>query len=159
MNNSSKPMSVKGLANIGALLDRSDAPKAPAVLPKRRDTEQIYARTHEKIVASIQGNERCSASNLVGHYLKAALREAYNLGHADALDQNGAVEALLNKQYQARTELTTPAVVAAIMEQLGKETMTLDLAMFGTVFDRKKIDFSVSDQDVIEYTLIDNSEA
>lgn len=158
MKNSSKPMSVKGLANIGALLERGDLPKAPAPAPKRdrRTLEQIEARTHEKIVASIQGNERCSASNLVGHYLKAALREAYNSGHADALDQNGAVEALLEQQYDARTRLTTPAVVAAVMEQLGSTEMTLDLSMFATVFERKKIDFSVSDQDVITYTLIDN---
>jgi hypothetical protein len=157
MKNSSKPMSVKGLANIGALLERGDLPKAPAPAPKRdrRTADQIAGRTYEKLKAAMSDLPQAQ-QDLVITYVKAGLRETYNVGHADALDQNGAVEALLEQQYDARTRLTTPAVVAAVMEQLGSTEMTLDLSMFATVFERKKIDFSVSDQDVITYTLIDN---
>jgi hypothetical protein len=150
----SKKSSVHGLANIGQLLNRADLPPAaPPATRERRTQDEIYQRTHEKIVASIEGNERCSAAAILGHYLKAALRDAYNSGHADALEQNSAVERLLEQQYEARTKLTMPAVVAAVMEQRGLSSMTLDLAHMATVFSRNRIEFTVSGEDVIEYTL------
>lgn len=146
--NGNRGVSVKGLAALGTLLNRADLPNTPTA-PKRerRTLDQIYDRTHEKIVASIEGNERCSAASILGHYLKAALREAYNSGHADALDQNSAVEKLLEQQYDARTKMTLPAAVAWIMEQRGIPEMTLDLSMLATVFDRQHIDFSIATAD------------
>jgi 2-hydroxychromene-2-carboxylate isomerase len=149
--------SVKGLANIGALLGRGDLPQQPPREPKRerRTQEQIYERTMEKVSASLSSMPTMAAThvNLIQNYVRAAVREAYNLGHADALEQNGAVEALLEQQYQARTKLTMPAVVAAVMEQQGLSSMTLDLAHMATVFKRNEIKYTITDEDVIEYTM------
>lgn len=158
--NGNRGVSVKGLAALGTLLNRADLPTtAPAPKRERRNLDQIFERTNTKIVASIDGNERCSATAILGHYLKAALREAYNSGHADALDQNSAVEKLLEQQYEARTRMTLPAAVAGIMEQRGLSSMTLDLAHLATVFDRNRIDFDVADGDIINYRLTPIDEA
>jgi hypothetical protein len=152
--------SVKGLANIGALLDRG-VPAAPATAPKRerRDTSQIFQRTREKIYAAIPLGANLDPKHkaLIETYLKGAIGEAYNCGHADALEQNSAVESLLDKQYEARTKLTLPTAVAAIMEQRGLATMTLDLEQVATVFERQHIDFSVAIVDestsIVDYRL------
>jgi len=154
-NNDKRPVRVKGLANIGALINRADLPQAPtpAARRERRDLDQIFERTNAKIVASIEGNERCSATAILGHYLLAAIREAYNTGHADALDQNSAVDDLLEKQYEARTRLTMPTVVAAVMEQHGMSELTLDLTKVATVFERVKVDYTITEQETAEYTL------
>jgi hypothetical protein len=152
-------VSIKGLANIGALLNRTDLPTTTTA-PKRerRDTNQIYHRTREKIQAAVNdlpGSPDVirTRMQLIETYLLAGLREAYNGGHADALDQNSAVEKLLEQQYDARTKMTLPAAVAWIMEGRGLSSMTLDLAHLATVFDRQKIDFDVSDGEIITYRL------
>jgi hypothetical protein len=149
-----KNKSVKGLANIAQLLNRGDLAVAPAV-PKRerRDTNDISTRTAEKLHAAVGHIASDSQMVLIQGYVRAAVRDAYNLGHADALDQNSQVERLLEKQYQKRTEVTMPAVVAGVMEQLALSSMTLDLAHLATVFDRNKITYTVSAADVIESTM------
>lgn len=149
-----KNKSVKGLANIAQLLNRGDLAVAPAA-PKRerRDTNDISTRTAEKLHAAVGHIASDSQMVLIQGYVRAAVRDAYNLGHADALDQNSQVERLLEKQYQKRTEVTMPAIVAGVMEQLGLSSMTLDLAHLASVFDRNQISYVVSDADVIEYTM------
>jgi hypothetical protein len=150
--------SVKGLANIAQLLNQGGVlAAAPAPKRERRDTNDIFAKTRDKIDAALglleDGKFEPAKVSLFENYLKAAIRESYNLGHADALDQNGEVERLLDKQYQKRTEVTMPAVVAGVMEQLGLTSMTLDLAHLATVFERNQITYTISGEDVIEYTM------
>lgn len=140
-----KGMSVSGLANIGSLIGRADLPTAP---PKNAAASR---RTKEQIVTKTLGYFGEGSAALYRRYIEAAVRDAYNLGHADALDQNSAVEKLLEKQFDARTKVTMPAVVAGVMEQQGLSSMTLDLAMMSTVFDRLNIEYTLSDEDVIEY--------
>jgi hypothetical protein len=149
-----KNTSVKGLANIAQLLNRGDLAAAPAA-PKRerRDTNDITARTAEKLHAAVGDIASDSQMVLIQGFVRAAVRDAYNLGHADALDQNNQVERLLDKQYQKRTEVTMPAVVAGVMEQLGLTSMTLDLAHLATVFERNQITYTLSDENVIEYSM------
>jgi hypothetical protein len=148
--------SVKGLANIAQLLNRGDLAAAkPAPKRERRDTNDIFDRTREKIEAAIPLGANLDPKHwsLIDTYLKAGLRDAYNLGHADALDQNSQVERLLEKQYDARTKVTMPAVVAAVMEQMGLTSMTMDLALMATVFQRNQITYTVTDENVIEYMM------
>nr|DAI87217.1 MAG TPA: hypothetical protein [Caudoviricetes sp.] len=149
-----KKVSVHGLQNIGALLGRADAPKA-APKRERSTVEGIANITAEKIIAQVDvGDPRGAAANMVRHYIKAGIRDAYNLGHAEALGQNSAVDKLLEKQYETRTRVTTPAVVCAVMEQSGLSSMTLDMAMMATVFERCDIDYVYNpDTEVIEYTM------
>lgn len=156
-----KNKSVKGLANIAQLLNRGDLAATPAA-PKRerRSCIDIETRTNEKILAAVglssdkpPTTAATSQVALLANFVRAAVRDAYNLGHADALDQNSEVERLLEKQYQKRTEVTMPAVVAGVMEQLGLTSMTLDLVFLATVFDRNQITYTVSHGDVIEYTM------
>jgi hypothetical protein len=149
-----KNKSVKGLANIAQLLNQGGVLAAAAPAPKRerRTADQIAGRTYEKLKAAMS-NLPQSQQDMVISYVKAGLRESYNVGHADALDQNSEVERLLDKQYQKRTEVTMPAVVAGVMEQLGLSSMVLDLALMATVFDRHKITYTLSDENVIEYTV------
>jgi dsRNA-specific ribonuclease len=163
-----KELKVNGLANIGRLLNRADLPTAPAPTPKRerRTRDEIAARTIEKVVAAVglsSDKPLTSAAEsqvrLISTFVQAAVRDAYNGGHADALDQNSAVEKLLEQQYEARTKMTLPAAVAAIMEQRGLASMTLDLAMLATVFDRQTIDFDVQEGDIINYRLTPRDEA
>jgi hypothetical protein len=152
-----KNKSVKGLANIAQLLNRGDLAVAPAA-PKRerRSCIDIETRTNEKIRAAIPLGANLDPKHwtLIDNFVRAAVRDSYNLGHADALDQNSQVERLLEKQYQKRTEVTMPAVVAGIMEQLGMSSMTLDLAHLATVFDRNQISYVFNDDtNVMEYTM------
>ena len=150
-----RSQSIKGLANIAQLLNRADLPTtpSPAARRERRTQDDIFKRTMEKIGAATAPDLTASQAFMVKNYVQAAFREVYNLGHADALDQNNAVEELLEKQYDARTKVTMPAVAAAVMEQHGLSSMTLDLALMSTVFQRTQIDYVVTEQDVIEYTL------
>lgn len=152
--NNSKKLSIKGLQNIGHLIARTDLP-TEAPKRERRDCTDILAKTSEKIHAALIGSTvKGSQLNLLGTYLHAAIREAHTLGHAEALEQNSAVEKLLEKQYEARTKVTMPAVVAAVMEQSGLASMTMDLALMATVFERTQITYTVDpDTNVIEYSL------
>jgi hypothetical protein len=147
--------SVKGLANIASLIGRSDistAPPRPRIT--RASSESIVERTVEKISAAVGANSTATQMALVKNYVQSAIRDTYNIGHADALDQNSQVERLLEKQFDARTKVTMPAVAAGFMEQMGLTSMTLDLAHLATVFSRNQIDYTLSDENVISYRLL-----
>lgn len=151
MNN--KRVIGKGLASIGALIGRADLPTEP-VKRERVTREGIVLKTFEKIMAAQTNADPKSRNDLVSIYLSAAVREAHSLGHAEAIEQNSQVERLLEKQYDARTKVTMPAVVAGVMEQCGNETMVLDLNLMATVFERNEITYDLDDQaNVIAYTL------
>jgi hypothetical protein len=156
MNN--KRMRVKGLANIAMLVARTDLPTAPPKNPAatRRTRDEIFQRTREKCKAAIPLGANLDPKHwaLIDTYLKASLDASYNLGYAEALETNGQVERLLEKQYDARTKVTMPAVAAGIMEQLGLPSMTLDLGHLATVFTRNRIDYTLSDENVIDYRLL-----
>lgn len=156
-----RSVSVKGLANIGALLNRTDLPTVQTA-PKRerRTRDEIAARTTEKILAALPlgANLDPTHKQLIATFIQAGVRDAYNGGHADAIDQNSAVEKLLEQQYDARTKMTLPAAVAWVMEGRGLSSMTLDLGHLATVFDRNHIDFDVSDGDIINYRLTPRDE-
>jgi hypothetical protein len=151
-----KNKSVKGLANIAQLLNRGDLAVAPAT-PKRErraDTQVIFDRTASKLAAAVGLNVNPAQHELMCKFLMAGLRDAYNLGPADALDQNSQVERLLETQYQKRTAVTMPAVGAGVLEQLGLSSMTLDLAHLATVFERNQISYVFNDDtNVMEYTM------
>lgn len=150
--------SIKGLANIAQLLNRSDLPTHQAPPNReRRDVNGIYEHTLEKIEAAFVGDRGRldkPTATLVETYLHAGLRDAYALGHAHALEQGSKVEKLLDKQYEARTRALMPAVVCGVMEQNGLSSMTLDLAMLQTVFNRLDIHYTLDDTtNIIEYTV------
>lgn len=150
--------SVNGLANIAALLNRSDIPlHQPAPKRERRDLNGIFHHTREKIMAAIPpmvASDHVSHRALFETFLLAGLRDAYNLGHAEALGQGSEVERLLEQQYETRTRVTTPAVVGAMMEQLGMESMVFDLARMATVFERLNIQYTLdADADLMTYTV------
>jgi len=149
-----KKHSVKGLSNIGTLLGRADVPPQQEPKRSRATRGDICDKTFEKIMAAIPLGANLDPKHkaLISTYLKGAVGDAFDLGHAEALEQNNVVEALLDKQYKARTEMTMPAVVAGVMEQRGLRSMTLDLEQLATVFEREKIAFNVVD-DTISYTL------
>ena len=137
-------VSVTGLQNIGKLMERNSAAIAK---PAEKPTE--YAKRQAIVKKTV---EAAGFSCGDARFIDAAVREAYNAGHADAFAQSQAVDALLDKQYKARTNLTMPAVVAAVMEQTGMGALLLDLDDVATVFDRCQIDYSVQNN-VIEYSL------
>lgn len=152
-----KKVSINGLANIGKLLGRAEAPQE-APKRERRDVNGIFHHTREKLFAAMPlgaaGSMTTATKALMETYLLAGLRDAQALGHAEALEQNSSVERLLEKQYEARTRVTTPAVVCAIMEQSGLSSMTLDMALLATVFNRCEIDYVYNpDTEVMEYTM------
>jgi hypothetical protein len=144
-------MSVNGLANIGAFMSRVPTANVDPAPPKSSQ-EAIVTKT----VGALTPHAKIT-SDAISKVVAAAVREAFNLGHATALAQNDMVEALLKKQYDARTQLTLPAAVAAIMEQTGMDELILDLTAVSTVFDRCKIDMAVNPVDdkgdLIEYKL------
>lgn len=142
---SKKGMSVRGLASIGALLERADAPAAAPVRPNG-GKEAIIEKTLEKMQSFTGGD--------LSGIVTAAVREAFNLGHAAALDQNNEIERLINKRFDTKTQMAMPAICAAVMEQLGMTELLLNLDDVGTVFDRCAIDFeSSNDGSYITYTL------
>lgn len=141
---------VGGLENIGKLLAQAPEAHAPAPTPKPAGPtlESIVAKTVEA------GGFSCGDAKFIG----AAVREALNLGHAMAVGQNNMVEDLLKQQYAARTALTMPAVVAAIMEQTGIDSLVLDLDAVSTVFSRCRLEHdtleAVGHASTIEYMLV-----
>lgn len=149
--NSKRKLSVTGLANIASLLTKADLEPQPIHLPgkPRATKESIVEKTYARLPAM-------SADDLkrTNTLIEAAVREAYNLGHADAMVQSETVDALLKQQYDARTKLTMPAVVAAVMEHLGTSELVMHLPTVATVFDRNHIEYTVDDSgDWIEYKL------
>lgn len=147
---------VSGLENIGKLVARAPEAHAPAPTPKPHGitAESIIRKTVGKLV----NLPRDVDNGAVGKYVKAAVTEALNLGHSMAVGQNSAVEELLKKQYDARTALTMPAVVAAIMEQTGIDSLVLDLDAVGTVFKRCRLEHdtleAVGHPNTMEYSLV-----
>jgi hypothetical protein len=146
-------MSVNGLANIGAFMSRVPTANVDPAPPKSSQ-EAIVAKTVDNVR---EAYSKPGAGITIERCVAAAVREAFNLGHAAALAQNDMVEQLLKKQYDARTQLTLPAALAAIMEQIGMDELILDLTAVSTVFDRCKIDMAVNpvdeQGDLIEYKL------
>lgn len=154
-------MSVTGLANIGALLGRADTP-APAPLKSTTNKltrESIIDRTVERLVTSgdyASQDAYAAADARARKLVTAAVRDAWQTSHAEALAQSNAVDVLLERQYAARTMHITPAIVASVMEQLGLSNMVLDMRLVGTVFERNALDFSVADlgdRQVVDYTM------
>lgn len=153
---SQKKISGKGLHSIASVLGRSEAPQ-PAPVREKRDVNGIYDLTHQKIMAALPVGATAHVSHaqqkLMETFLKAGIREAYNLGHAEALAQGSEVDKMLDKQYEARTALLTPTVVCAVMEQSGMSSMTLDLARMQTVFERMDIQYTLdADTNIMSYT-------
>ena len=158
---SQKKISGKGLHSIASVLGRSESaadPKwEPAPNREKRDVNGIFHHTREKLMAALplgaMGSMDPSHTKLIETYLLAGLREAYNLGHAEALAQGSEVDKMLDKQYEARTALLTPTVVCAVMEQSGMSSMTLDLARMQTVFERMDIQYTLdADTNIMSYT-------
>lgn len=138
---SKKGMSVSGLANIGQLLDRAEVPaEQPKVV--RGSKEAIVAKTTEGIR---EAYSTPGAAATIERYITAAVREAFNLGHAEALDQNGEIERLINKRFDAKTQMAMPAICASVMEHLGMTELTLELNSVATIFDRCRVEFEASD--------------
>lgn len=151
--------SVSGLANIAALLNKAEFEAQPVHVATRKPAQtqdSIVEKTRLAITytnaVTLPDLEKLHSQNK--RVLQAAVREAYNLGYAEAITTNGAVEKLLEEQYDVRTKVAMPAVVAAVMEQIGKTDLTLDLRMVGTVFERNLIDFTVSDANAITFKLL-----
>ena len=143
----SKKISVTGLQNIGALIQRN----AATIPPKPVDKADAYAKRRAIVEKTMGKMPALKVHNMVPGwhealrtFIDAAVREAWDASHADALMQNQVVEAILNKQYETRNNLTMPAVVAAVMEQSGMSTMVLDLEAVATVFDRTQLDYDVA---------------
>lgn len=149
-------LSVNGLANIAKLLDKGPTPPVAAKPDSRVLISDISRKTYSnigKIVFCEIPNDKDFQAAQIQRFLDAAVRDAYRLGRTEALAQNSVVEAALEKQYADRTESLVPAVVGAVMEQLGLIEVALDLDQLGTVFSRNRIEFSASDANVIIYTL------
>jgi len=158
---SKNKVSVKGLQNIGAILGRSDAPQ-PAPNREKRDINGIINHTRAKVEAAAglapNGREQIiafkSQRELLKTYITAGIREAYSVGHADALAQGSEVDKMLDKQYEVRTSLLTPTVVCAVMEQSGLSSMSLDLARMATVFERCDVQCTLdADTNIMSYTM------
>lgn len=156
---SQKKISGKGLHSIASVLGRSEATADPKWEPKpnrqRGTTEGIAKITADKIIASVDvGDPRGAAANMIHHFVKAGIRDAYNLGHAEALAQGSEVDKMLDKQYEVRTSLLTPTVVCAVMEQSGLSSMSLDLARMATVFERCDVQYTLdADTNIMSYTM------
>lgn len=136
--------SVKGLENLKSLvLPVMLAQKvAPAEQPKREGADAIIAKTVAKLAEGTAASPKYLAP-----IIAAMVREAVNLGHAMAVGQNDMIEDLLAKQYKARTDLTMPVVIAAVMEQLGMQEMMIDLDTLATVFSRCRIEQNMLESD------------
>lgn len=151
-------ISVRGLANIGALLDRADTP-APAPLKSTENKltrESIIDRTVAKLSSVTAESAVMPFDAWIRKVVTAAVRDAWQTAHAQALAQSNAVDVLLERQYASRTMHITPAIVASVMEQLGLSNMVLDMRLVGTVFERNALDFSVSDlgdRQIVDYTM------
>lgn len=150
---SQKKISGKGLHSIASVLGRSEATADPKWEPKPSRQRKTFADTLAITVEKMEALAPQADKMLLGRYLHAGLRDAYNLGHAEALAQSGEVDKMLDKQYEARTALLTPTVVCAVMEQSGMSSMTLDLARMQTVFERMDIQYTLdADTNIMTYT-------
>lgn len=151
-------LSVKGLANIGQLMQRNPDVINPhptkSQVQKKMDRAAIVQKT---VTALIPHMERTVTAQIT-HIVEAAVRNGADLGHNEALDQNGAVEAMLEKQFAERNKLAVPAVVAAVMEQLGMTSLVLDLPHVATIFKRSKLTWNMTDNGMIEYRLEHNAD-
>lgn len=155
-------VSVTGLQNIGKLMERNAAAIAKpaekvdvlrAIVDKTIPGIMDMSRAHRNV------NDADTTRKSIEARIAAAVREAFNAGHGEAFAQSQVVDAMLDKQYKARTNLTMPAVVAAVMEQTGMHKLSMTLEGVATVFDRCKIEYHVAQAttdvpvDIIHYTL------
>jgi len=161
----SKPkLSVRGLANIHVLLAKADQP-APEPAKPTTTREAIIQRTVERLVTSADYSGQdayASAESRARKLVTAAVRDAWEAGHLASLAQNAAVDAIVKQQYETRTSHAVPAVVASVMEHLGRDTFMLDLHMVASVFERNTLEFSVIEVDnkhVVDYTLVARDDA
>jgi hypothetical protein len=141
-----RKLRVNGLANLASLMVRNpDVLKQAAtpVKPPKESRDAICQRT----IGNLQGLTLNQHQGVMRRIVEAAVREAYNAGHAAALVQNGAVEDALSQQNEARTRYTLPTAVAAIMEHIGMDELVLDLDAVASVFKRNRIEFKVVDAD------------
>lgn len=137
-----KPKHVNGLANIGLLVAGATMRNAPKQ-DERDVKDKIVQKTLSALAARAGGIDHGFDKAVT-----AAVREAFNAGHANALEQNSMVEELLKKQYSARTELTLPVAAMAIMEQVGLPSILLDLDAVATVSSRCRVELaSMEDAD------------
>jgi hypothetical protein len=130
-----KEKSVRGLANIGLLVTAG----ALRANPPKQDERDVKQRIIDKTVAALLPHLKIT-KEAASKIVTAAVREAFNAGHANALDQNSMVEELLKKQYNARTELTLPVAAMAIMEQTGLSDILLDMDAVASVSSRCRIE-------------------
>jgi uncharacterized protein (DUF1778 family) len=139
--------SVSGLANIAALLNKAEFEARPEGKPT-----QTQASIVDKTRLAITYTNAVTAPDLQKLHeqnrraIEAGIREAYNLGHADATALNAVVLELTERQYEDRTRFGMPAVMAAVMEQTGENIMLLELGAAATVFQRNRIDFTVDER-------------
>jgi hypothetical protein len=134
-----KEKSINGLANIGLLVAGAALRAAP---PKPKEAD-VKAAIIKKTVGAMPNHLDPTSPRTVDavqRIVTAAVREAFNAGHANALDQNHMVEELLKQQYKTRTELTLPVAAMAIMEQSGMSSLLLDLDAVATVNDRCRVE-------------------
>jgi hypothetical protein len=135
-----KEKSVRGLANIGLLVSAGALRANP---PKPKDEGDVKAAIIKKTLGAMPNTLDASKPHVIAQVeriVTAAVREAFNAGHANALDQNSMVEELLKKQYTARTELTLPVACMAIMEQTGLSDILLDMDAVASVSSRCRIE-------------------
>lgn len=161
----SKPkLSVRGLANIHVLLAKADQP-APEPAKPTTTREAIVERTVERLVTSTDYSGQdayASAEARTRKLVTAAVRDAWEAGHLASLAQNAAVDAIVKQQYETRTAHAVPAVVASVMEHLGRDTFMLDLHMVASVFERNTLEFAVIEVDnkhVVDYKLVARDDA
>lgn len=136
--NQKKGLSVKGLANIGTILDRGElpvmeAPKADKPMTPLAIAQRAWAATQHGTHIELRKD---------GFF--AAVQDAYQQGRSEGLAQSGHMEKLLNEQYASRISGLVPAVVAAVMEQIGMTELVLDMDAVKTVFNRCAIDYTGS---------------
>lgn len=159
----SKKLSVTGLQNIGMLMERGQAQIKTPRVEKPFEPEEKRKAIVAKTVTKLSTETAASAAYLLP-VIKASVKAAYDAGHDDALAQNTVVEEMLAKQYQDRSANLVPAVVAAVMEQLGMTELVLDLSAVATVFLRTRLEFDVAHgmgdtPDVATYRLQFNGDA
>lgn len=148
-----KKPSVSGLQNIGTLLARNEAvTNVPPVKTVKVEPADVQKEIVKKTMSALSYLPKTVDFAAHGKYVKAAVREAYDQGHAAALKQNELVQSILDQQYKSRNANVVPAVVAAVMEQIGMHSLSLDLGDVATVFERVSINYEVAGE-TVSYTL------
>lgn len=74
-----------------------------------------------------------------------AVTNAYSMGRRDARIEAEAVQAMTESVLESRASHILPAAVAAVMENIGLTSLTLDLAAVASVFSRVSVDYELID--------------